>query len=174
MQNIPTGAIPLSRRSLLKYGAAAGAFAFAPGFVTSAFAQDRAKTLVIAAPATPLSLDVENSLSLGTIDTVAAFYDYLVAFNTVPDTVEGLFDPVTQSVHLIAHNIDSPEAAQFVIFHELFGHYGLRGFFGRDLDSVLGGIWMKNQNVRKEAAALTKKAAAMFFQVANQINPLHA
>ena len=79
------GAHAVSRRSLLKYGAAAGAFAAAPGFSGSAFAQARAKTLVIAAPATPLSLDVENSLSLGTIDTVAAFYDYLIAFNTLPD-----------------------------------------------------------------------------------------
>lgn len=75
----------LSRRSLLKYGVAAGALLAAPGFVRTAFAQDKAKTLVIAAPATPLSLDVENSLSLGTIDTVAAFYDYLIGFNTIPD-----------------------------------------------------------------------------------------
>ena len=90
MQNTIPGALPLSRRSLLKYSAAAGALAFAPGMITSAFGQDRAKTLVIAAPATPLSLDVENSLSLGTIDTVAAFYDYLIGFNTVPDAVEGV------------------------------------------------------------------------------------
>ncbi len=75
----------ISRRSLLKYGIAAGALAAAPGFVRSAFAQGKATTLAIAAPATPLSLDVENSLSLGTIDTVAAFYDYLIGFNTIPD-----------------------------------------------------------------------------------------
>ena len=74
-----------SRRSLLNYGIAAGAFAAAPGFIRSAFAAEKAKTLAIAAPATPLSLDVENSLSLGTIDTVAAFYDYLIGFNTIPD-----------------------------------------------------------------------------------------
>ncbi len=75
----------ISRRSLLKAGVVGGATALAPGFIGSAFAQDRAKTLVIAAPATPLSLDVENSLSLGTIDTVAAFYDYLIEFGKVPD-----------------------------------------------------------------------------------------
>ncbi len=86
---IDLGAI--SRRSLLKAGAAGGAFAIAPRFVGSAVAQDRAKTLVIAAPATPLSLDVENSLSLGTIDTVAAFYDYLIEFGKIPDkTVPGV------------------------------------------------------------------------------------
>lgn len=91
MQQTRSGALPLSRRSVLRLGAAAGALAFAPGIVGHSFAQDRAKTLVIAAPATPLSLDVENSLSLGTIDTVAAFYDYLIGFNTVPDPkVEGV------------------------------------------------------------------------------------
>jgi peptide/nickel transport system substrate-binding protein len=91
MQHSSAGAVPFTRRSLLKFGAAASALAFAPGIVGRSFAQDRAKTLVIAAPATPLSLDVENSLSLGTIDTVAAFYDYLIGFNTIPDPkVEGV------------------------------------------------------------------------------------
>jgi len=90
MQNTAIGTIPLSRRTLLKYGAAASAFTFAPGFVNASFGQDRSKTLVIAAPATPLSLDVENSLSPGTIDTVAAFYDYLIGFGTIPDTVDGV------------------------------------------------------------------------------------
>src|SRR6218665_3970184 len=91
MQQTLSGALPLSRRSVLRLGAAAGALAFAPGLVGPSFAQDRAKTLVVGAPATPLSLDVENSLSLGTIDTVAAFYDYLIGFNTVPDPkVEGV------------------------------------------------------------------------------------
>lgn len=85
MQHTSSRAMPLTRRSVLQLGAAAGAMAFAPGFLRGAHAQDRAKTLLIAAPATPLSLDVENSLSLGTIDTVAAFYDYLIGFNTVPD-----------------------------------------------------------------------------------------
>jgi len=84
MHNTTAGA-PLSRRTLLKWGTAAGALAMAPGFAAGALAQDRSKILAIAAPATPLSLDVENSLSLGTIDTVAAFYDYLIGFNVIPD-----------------------------------------------------------------------------------------
>ena len=90
MKRYSTGALSLTRRSILKYGAAAGAISFAPGFASRVFAQDREKTLVIAAPATPLSLDVENSLSPATIDTVAAFYDYLIEFDTIPDAVEGV------------------------------------------------------------------------------------
>jgi peptide/nickel transport system substrate-binding protein len=75
----------MSRRSLMQSGAAAGAALLLPGGLGGATAQTRAKTLAIAAPATPLSLDVENSLSLGTIDTVGAFYDYLIEFDTIPD-----------------------------------------------------------------------------------------
>jgi peptide/nickel transport system substrate-binding protein len=70
-----------TRRGVLRTGSAAALLGSAP--VT--WSQSRGKTLAIAAPATPLSLDVENSLSLGTIDTVGAFYDYLIEFNTLPD-----------------------------------------------------------------------------------------
>lgn len=73
----------LSRRRLLQMSAATAAFG-ALG-AKGAWAQDRSRTLLIAAAATPLSLDVENSLSLGTIDTVAAFYDYLIEFEMIPD-----------------------------------------------------------------------------------------
>lgn len=85
MSNVPVGRPILTRRLALKATAAAGASMLAPWSMGSAFAADRARTLAIAAPATPLSLDVENSLSLGTIDTVGAFYDYLIGFNTIPD-----------------------------------------------------------------------------------------
>lgn len=74
----------LSRRALLRSTAAAGVVALA-GAPLRALAAGREKTLLIAAAATPLSLDVENSLSLGTIDTVGAFYDYLIGFEMIPD-----------------------------------------------------------------------------------------
>lgn len=85
MPSFPLNQLALTRRALLKGAGAAGAVAITPSLIQTSFAADRAKTLAIAAPATPLSLDVENSLSLGTIDTVGAFYDYLVAFDTIPD-----------------------------------------------------------------------------------------
>jgi peptide/nickel transport system substrate-binding protein len=71
---------------ILKSGLALGGSLAVIGKTATALAQTgRAKTLAIAAPATPLSLDVENSLSLGTIDTVGAFYDYLIEFDMLPD-----------------------------------------------------------------------------------------
>ena len=81
------GASWRSRRRLLGDGLTLGLGGLAATAVpgSAALAQGRDKTLVVAAPATPLSLDVENSLSLGTIDTVAAFYDYLIEFEMMPD-----------------------------------------------------------------------------------------
>ncbi len=126
MQQILSGASPLSRRSVLRLGAAAGALAFAPGLVGPSFAQDRTKTLVIAAPATPLSLDVENSLSLGTIDTVAAFYDYLIGFNTVPDPkVDG-----------VMREDLTPDAS-------LPGGYNLKGFLAESWEFASDGTSVK-------------------------------
>jgi peptide/nickel transport system substrate-binding protein len=79
-------AILPTRRGFIQGATTAAALAGLPSVSTRALAaSSRAKTLVVAAPATPLSLDVENSLSLGTIDTVGAFYDYLIAFDMVPD-----------------------------------------------------------------------------------------
>ena len=49
-----------------------------------AFAQ-AAKTLVIACPATPQSLDIENDNSLGTIDVLGAVYEYLLGYEKIPD-----------------------------------------------------------------------------------------
>jgi peptide/nickel transport system substrate-binding protein len=76
-----------SRRGLIADGLTLGLGGLAATAVPggAALAQGREKTLVVAAPATPLSLDVENSLSLGTIDTVGAFYDYLIGFEMKPD-----------------------------------------------------------------------------------------
>ena len=80
------GPFPLSRRRFVQgVGATAAAAGLTAEVGGALAASSRAKTLVVAAPATPLSLDVENSLSLGSIDTVAAFYDYLIAFDMQPD-----------------------------------------------------------------------------------------
>lgn len=43
------------------------------------------KTLVIASPATPQSLDIEFDVSLGSIDSLGGIYDYMLGYETVPD-----------------------------------------------------------------------------------------
>jgi len=53
--------------------------------ISSAHAQD-GSTMVIAAPATPQSLDCEFDVSLGTFESVAALYDGLLEFEKMPDS----------------------------------------------------------------------------------------
>ncbi|SFR12266.1 ABC transporter substrate-binding protein [Poseidonocella sedimentorum] len=78
-----------SRRSFLK--GSAGTFA-ASGFSALGFelmgaapVAAQSKPLVVAALATPQSLDTEFDGSLGTIDMIGCLYDSLIAFETVPD-----------------------------------------------------------------------------------------
>jgi peptide/nickel transport system substrate-binding protein len=72
----------LSRRALLGTAASLGASAALPG---RARAQDTAHTLLIASPATPQGLDIEFDVSLGSIDALGALYDYMLAYDKIPD-----------------------------------------------------------------------------------------
>ncbi|HZC36117.1 MAG TPA: ABC transporter substrate-binding protein [Chthoniobacterales bacterium] len=77
----------LSRRAVIKSAAAAAAYTLLPKFgPTEAVAAEQTHTLVIAAPATPQSLDHEFDVSLGTIDAVGALYDNLLEYEKIPDT----------------------------------------------------------------------------------------
>ncbi len=75
------------RRRFLTTAAAAGAAAAAPAAlrVGEAFGQAQANTLVIAAPATPQGLDIEFDVSLGSIDSLGALYEYMLAYEKIPD-----------------------------------------------------------------------------------------
>ena len=77
----------ISRRTILKSGAAVAGAALAPGALSlgQAQAQARANTMVVAAPATPQSLASEFDVSLGTFEAVACLYDSLVEFEKKPD-----------------------------------------------------------------------------------------
>lgn len=77
----------LSRRTMLKGTAALAGTAAIPGALkaTTAEAASPAGTMVIAAPATPQSLDSEYDVSLGTFEAVASCYDSLVEFAKIPD-----------------------------------------------------------------------------------------
>src|SRR5262245_5938845 len=77
----------LSRRHLLKGTAALAGAAAAPwSGARLAEAASPPGTLVIAAPATPQSLDSEYDVSLGTFEAVAACYDSLLEFERIADT----------------------------------------------------------------------------------------
>jgi peptide/nickel transport system substrate-binding protein len=75
------------RRQFLRVAAAVGTAAAAPKIldIGEAQAQGQANTLVIAAPATPQGLDIEFDVSLGSIDSLGALYEYMLAYEKIPD-----------------------------------------------------------------------------------------
>jgi peptide/nickel transport system substrate-binding protein len=76
-----------TRRQFLKTAAAVGgaALASSTGRFGEAFAQDANSTLVIAAPATPQGLDIEFDVSLGSIDSLGALYEYMLGYEKMED-----------------------------------------------------------------------------------------
>ena len=76
-----------SRRQFLQTVAAAGGAAMLPASpgTGEAFAQGAGDTLVIAAPATPQGLDIEFDVSIGSIDSLGALYEYMLAYEKVED-----------------------------------------------------------------------------------------
>ncbi len=82
-----TGRPGVSRRGVLQGATALGAAAGLGASVLpdQALAQDAAKTLVIASPATPQGLDIEFDVSLGSIDALGALYEYMLAYDKMPD-----------------------------------------------------------------------------------------
>ena len=101
---------PLSRRTFLRTTSALAAAGVMPRIlaVPSAMAQ-AGSTMVIAAPATPQSLDCEYDVSLGTFEAIAAMYDHLLGFEIIPDP-----DVPTARREDIAYHPDQPGGVRMV------------------------------------------------------------
>src|SRR5438128_1007523 len=90
----------IGRREFVRVMTAAGATTVLPaGSPRHAVAQSRGTTMVIAAPATPQSLDHEYDVSLGTIDAVGALYDNLLEYEKIPDPLVPAARREDTSVH---------------------------------------------------------------------------
>ena len=78
--------LDLDRRRFFEATSAIAAAAAMPRIlaIPRAMAQAGA-TMVVAAPATPQSLDCNFDVSLGTFEAIAALYDGLLGFNKIPD-----------------------------------------------------------------------------------------
>ena len=53
------------------------------------------------------------------------------------NTARALIVPNTGQVYLIADRLENLADAQFVLFHEVLGHYGLRKFLGKDYEKTM-------------------------------------
>ena len=86
MPRLPRFDSALDRRRFLEATTALAGAAVMPRIVgLSPAAAQGASTMVIAAPATPQSLDCEFDVSLGTFESVAALYDGMLGYEKIPD-----------------------------------------------------------------------------------------
>lgn len=76
---------PTRRQFIQSTAAVAGTAMFSSAGVGKAFSQDASNTLVIAAPATPQGLDIEFDVSLGSIDSLGALYEYMLGYEKMED-----------------------------------------------------------------------------------------
>lgn len=74
---------------------------------------------------------------------------------------KGVLDPKTGHIYLISGNMDSMADAEFTMFHELYGHWGMRAFLGSKVDPFLENQYKVNQQIREAADKLAKEAKAV-------------
>ena len=74
---------------------------------------------------------------------------------------QGALDPKTGHIYILSDFHTNPDDAKFTMFHELYGHWGLRAFLGDKLDDFLNTQYRLNQKVRKATDALKAKADEM-------------
>lgn len=64
---------------------------------------------------------------------------------------KGAIDPDTGAVYIFSQHLEDMDDAEFVLFHELYGHWGLRRFLGDKLNAFLENQYRLNKKVRAEA-----------------------
>ena len=70
---------------------------------------------------------------------------------------KGLFDAETGHTYLFSEFMENESDVEFTIFHEIYGHYGIRGVLGDRLNAVLTQMYNANPKLKKMADALMKQ-----------------
>lgn len=64
---------------------------------------------------------------------------------------KGAIDPDTGAVYIFSQHVEDLADAEFVLFHELYGHWGLRAFLGDKLNPFLENQYKLNKKIQAEA-----------------------
>ncbi|PHV10978.1 hypothetical protein, partial [Chitinimonas sp. BJB300] len=89
-------------------------------------------------------------------DLPVRYLDKLRSQNAEGD-VEGFFDQKANAVYLVADRLADTPRALHVLVHEVLGHAGLRGLFGKQLNPLLASIYRGHGNVREAADGLVDR-----------------
>lgn len=137
MGTLPSGGLPVTSQAPAAPGAGmtTAAVQAVVDRVTAGWAED-GPTVTVVASSDELPTEQQYALR-----SMGAF-----------TTARGMMLPGGQ-VFLIADKLQSEADAQFVLFHEVLGHYGLRTFLGADYDRMMGALRMANPTLAAEANA---------------------
>ena len=97
----------------------------------------------------PLQDSWKNAPEIKVIQTVDELPNHVIDELLSVDSTEeaqGMFDPDTNKVWMVADNIRSEAEAVEVLLHEVVGHFGLRQIFGNKLNPFLGEVYLKYGN----------------------------
>jgi hypothetical protein len=72
---------------------------------------------------------------------------------------KGALDPKTGHIYLFSDFMESVADAEFTMFHELYGHWGVRAFLGSKVDSFLENQYKLNKRVAETADRLRAEAS---------------
>lgn len=64
---------------------------------------------------------------------------------------KGAIDPNTGAIYIFSQHVEDLADAEFVLFHELYGHWGLRAFLGDKLNPFLENQYKLNKKIKAEA-----------------------
>ena len=67
---------------------------------------------------------------------------------------KGLFDPKTGTVYMFSDMLASDADVEFTLFHEVYGHLGMRALLGAKFDSFLENMYRVYPGIRKATDAL--------------------
>lgn len=70
---------------------------------------------------------------------------------------KGLFDGSTGTIYLFSNFLSSQDDVQFTLFHEAYGHLGLRLMFGQEFDQFLENAYNSNPVVRQDVDAQLRR-----------------
>jgi hypothetical protein len=62
---------------------------------------------------------------------------------------KGFFDGSTGNIYLFSDYIVSKDDTEFTLFHEAYGHLGMRGFLGKQFDAFLESTYKTNSTIRR-------------------------
>lgn len=71
---------------------------------------------------------------------------------------KGAIDPKTGHIYIFSEFMDSVGDAEFTMFHELYGHWGMRAFLGDSINSFLNTQYKTNKKVKEAADRLAAEA----------------